>query len=449
MAEQFDPFKFGLPSDELSERFAIATAVQWDQRLREAIIHLRTEHFATEAHRLIWQTICVMYDASAVVSKDSILAHFFSGAGKKDFNAVGGASYLAEVITPMPNVSISDYIGKILDTFARRALMLKCNEALTQLTDRNQPIEEIAHGVEEQARISAVIGKESSGFKNFEDMIRESGGFESFLRRGKGEAISYPWPALNRITHGGMRPGQFIVVAGPSGKGKTALALNIIFTAAYSGQGIPLLFSLEMPIDEIGSRMLALSSGVDSYRFDKLNEDERDRVRTGRSILSENQYLVDDEDCASMAAIRAKTKQMLARGPVPLVVIDTIQLVQGKQGLRENREQEIATITRSMKRMAMQLKIPVIGLSQINDLETGKEPELKNLRESRAIGHNANIVIFLHFTRPYDMQNDVPVGELDLILAKHRGGAEGRLKLDFHAPTGRFYERDGVNGGYD
>ena len=134
---------------------------------------------------------------------------------------------------------------------------------------------------------------------------------------------------------------------------------------------------------------------------------------------------------------------MMARGPVPLVVIDTIQLVEGRKGVRENREQEVATITRSMKRMAMQLKVLVIGLSQINDLQPGVEPQLVNLRESRAIGHDANLVMFLHFTRPYNLQDGFPVGELDLIVAKQRGGQKGRLKLDFHAPTGRFYEQRG------
>lgn len=443
---EFDPFLKGLPSDELAERFLIATSIQSEEQLKAAILNVRPEHMSLNAHRIIWQWVCSAYDAGSIVSPDTLMVHFSSGTGSSDLDAIGGFTYMSEFVTGFNFApAIPDYTAKILDTYARRCLMLKCNDALIRLSNRNEPIEGISQEIEEQARASAAIGKQSSGFKNFEDMIRESGGFETFLRRGKGDALSYPWPALNRITKGGMRPGQSIVIAGPSGKGKTALALNIIFRTIYAGLGVPLLFSLEMPADEIGSRMLALSSGVDSYRFDRLDENERDMIRTGRDILTENQYLVDDEDCATMAAIRSKTKAMIARTPVPLVVIDTIQLVEGRKGVKESREQEIATITRSMKRMAMQLKVPVIGLSQLNDVEDGKEPSIKNMRDSRTIWHNANIVMFLHFTRPYDMQNGMPVGEMDLILAKHRGGAEGRLKLDFHAPTGRFYERDGVN----
>ena len=304
----FDPFKSGLPSDEVSERFMIATAIQWDSRLREAIVHILPEHLSLEAHRIIWHWVCASYDAGQSISGEAMIAHFSSGPGAKDIGSIGGFTYMAEFVAPAPDLPVADYISKILDTYARRCLMFKCNDALSRLKNRAESIEEIAHDVEESSRAAATIGKQSSGFKNFEDMIRESGGFEMFLRRGKGEALSYPWPALSQMTHGGMRPGQFIVIAGPSGKGKTALALNILFRATFSGQGIPLLFSLEMPIDEIGARMLSLSSGVDSYRFDRATDEERENVRTGRLVLAENQYLVDDDDCTTMAAIAPKRK---------------------------------------------------------------------------------------------------------------------------------------------
>lgn len=448
MPKPFDPFAQPMPSDELSERFLIATAIQWENRLREAVIALRPEYFSSTPHRVIWSVACEMYDSGKQVSRESILAHFSTGPGSDQLETIGGVSYLSNFLSPAPDTTIADYVEKIIDTYSRRLLMLKCNEAMSLLVDRQMEVTAISQELEEHARSTATLKTGSSGFKDFEETIRECGGLEAFLSRRRGDTISYPWPTLNRMTQGGMRPGQLIVIAGPSGKGKTALAMNIVFRASYSGTGVPLVFSLEMQKEEIAERMLSLASSVDSYTFDRLTTDQRDDIRNGRSILAENRYLVDDEDSASMAAIRSKTKTMISRERVSVVVIDTIQLVQGKRSAGENREQELASITRSMKRMAMQLKVPVIGLSQITDLEFGKEPELKNLRESRAIGHNANLVMFIHFTRPYEMPG-TPIGELDLILAKHRSGAEGRLKLEFHAPTGRVYEREGVNGGYD
>lgn len=436
--------ELALPSDQTSERFLLQTAIQWDGRLREAIVKIKAEHFALMAHRQIWLSVAAMFDKGVEVSRQTVLA-YFTESSPNDLKSIGGIGYLSEFMEPVPDVSVETFVSNILDTFARRQLMFKCNEALSRLQRRDESLVEIAAEIEEQSRVSVSIIQESSGFKNFEDMIIECGGLQAFLSRGKGDSISYPWPSLTRMTNGGIRPGQLIILAGPSGKGKTTMALNIVFRAAYSGAGVPLIFSLEMSKEEIGSKLLSLSSGVDSFHFDKLTEYERDLVRTGRGILQDNEYMVDDEDAASMAAIRSKVKSVIAKRPVSLVVIDTVQLVEGRHGIRENREQEIAAITRSMKRMAMKLNVPILAISQLNETESGKEPELKNLRDSRTIGHNANIVMFLHFTRQYDMRAGIPTGELDLIIAKHRGGPEGRLALDFHAPTGRFYEKDGVN----
>src|SRR6185437_7564311 len=273
---------------------------------------------------------------------------------------------------------------------------------------RKDPVAEIGHSIEEECRNSVALTEASSGFKDFEDMIRECGGFSAFLSRGKGDAISYPWPSLTLMTNGGMRPSQLITIAGQSGKGKTALLLNIMLRAAQMDRGIPLLFSLEMDKLEIGDRMLALASGVDTFHFKNPTPEEIAMMRTGRQRLKDYSYLVDDEDAASMAQIYSRTKQIAMKHPVSMVAIDTIQLVEGRRGVKENREQELATISRQMKRMAMKLDMPVVALSQINDLEFGKEPELKNLRESRAIGHNSNVVMFLHYTRPYNVAAGVP-----------------------------------------
>lgn len=444
--EKFDELVHALPSDLEAERSVLGIAMEYEVRLREAITRIRAEHFTTEAHRIIWTRICEMFDAGEVVSSQILVTYFATGPGEKQRESIGGFSYIVDLAFLSPDVSVEPWVRRILDTYARRQLMLRCNEAMIRLSNRQESLIEIAQSVEEECRSSVNVAEASSGFKNFEDMIRECGGLQAFLSRGRGDSVSYPWPTLTQMTNGGMKPGQLITIAGQSGKGKTALVLNIMLRSAQMGHGTPLLFSLEMPKDEIGGRMLALISGVDTFHFTRLTDDQRDAIREGRRILAESEYLVDDEDSTSMTQIYSRTKNEIARRKVSVVVIDTIQLVEGRRGVRENREQEVATITRQMKRMAMKLAVPVIGLSQTNDLNPGEEPELKNLRESRAIGHNSNLVMFLHYTRPYDVKAGIHTGELDLIIAKQRGGPEGRVRLEFHAPTGAFYERDGANG---
>lgn len=437
--EQFDGLSRELPSDVESERMLIGTAIGFEGRLRESIILVRPEHMALESHKIIWRWACEGFDSGDPVSFDHMTSYFWSGPGKKHIDAIGGLSYLSE-FCHKPDISTEPWARRIIDTYARRRMILNLNDALLRTYDRDESVAEIGHSVEEECRASVALTESSSGFKDFEDMVRECGGIGAFLSRGKGDSISYPWPTLNRMTNGGMRPRQLITIAGQSGKGKTALLLNIMLRASQMGRGIPLLFSLEMDKEEIGGRMLALASGVDSFHFDRLSDEERDLIRSGRQRLADFPYLVDDEDAASMAQIYSRTKQISAQREVSMVAIDTIQLVEGRKGIRENREQELATISRQMKRMAMKLGLPVIDLSQVNDLEYGKEPELKNLRESRAIGHNSNLVMFLHYTKPYNVAAGIPTGELDLIVAKQRGGPEGRLRLEFHAPTGGFFE---------
>lgn len=447
--QAFDPLGHELPSDVESEKALIGSSISHEARLREAVVRVRPEHMSTDANRIVWSWVCDSFDAGEPVSGGHLTSYFSTGPGKVNLSALGGLTYLSGFYHGI-DMAVDRWASYILETYARRQMISKCHESMLRLYSRQEPIAEISHSIEEECRNSIALTEPSSGFKNFEDMIRECGGINAFLSRGKGDSLSYPWPSLNRMTKGGMKPKQLITIAGQSGKGKTALVLNIMLRASQMGRGIPLLFSLEMDMDEIGERMLALASGVDTYRFDSPTNEERELIRKGRQRLTDHTYLVDDEDAANMTQIYSRTKQECMKNVISMVVIDTIQLVEGgRKGVRENREQELATISRQMKRMAMKLDLPVIALSQINDLDFGKEPELKNLRESRAIGHNSNIVMFLHFTRAYNMAAGVPTGDLDLILAKHRGGPEGRVKLEFHAPTGSFYERETGDGQTD
>lgn len=434
---EFDAYSQPLPSEPDAERWAIATCLQWENRLKEYAGLLAVEHFSTEQHRIIWGAIKELYDSEEKVDAHAVAFQLSRTPGLIE---IAGFSYLTELHYDAQADHRAEFWAKpILNTYARRRLMLKCNEVLIRLSGRQESLAEISQEIEEEARICSVLSDPSDGFSSFADTVRECGGLDAFLSRSKGDAVPFPWSRLNQMTNGGMRPGQVIVIAGQSGKGKTALALNIVNRAAHSGYGAALVFSLEMGKEEIHARLLSLTSRVDSYHFPRLHESERPMIRFGAGQLQEFSVMVDDDDdSVTVSSIRAKVKKFMSLETVSVVMIDYVQLIETKRVAGENREQEIAKIMRGLKRMARQLKLPLIVLSQINDTEG--RPEMKNLRESRSIGHTANLVIFLHFTRKYDMAAGIPTGDLDLIIGKQRSGPEGDFPLTFHAPTGRFYE---------
>lgn len=434
---EFDAYSQPLPSVPDAERWAISTCMQWENRLREYAGLLSVEHFSTEQHRLIWGAIRELYEADAPVNASTVSFQLSKTPG--NFEAAG-PGYLTDLWFDSQADHPAVFWAKpILETYARRRLMLKCNEALIRLSDRQESIGPISQEIEEESRICSTLSDPSDGFASFAETVRECGGMDAFLSRGSGDAVPFPWSSLNSMTNGGMRPGQVVVIAGQSGKGKTALALNIANHAAKTGAGKPLIFSLEMGKVEVHRRLLSLNSQVDSYHFHRLRDPEIPMVRMGARLLGDPMApVVDDEDCITISAIRAKAKKTMSMEPVSMILVDYVQLVETKRGAGENREQEISKIMRGLKRMAAQLKVPVVALSQIN--ETSEKPTLHNLRESKSIGHTANLVLFLHFTRPYNMALGIPTGTLDLIIGKQRDGPEGEFILTFHAPTGRFYE---------
>jgi len=251
---------------------------------------------------------------------------------------------------------------------------------------------------------------------------------------------------------GGFQRADLIIIAGRPSMGKTSLALNIARNAAVEHRACVALFSLEMARDSLVMRLLSSESGVNSrrVRFGQHTEEEERRVMEATGVLSESPVYVDDTPMIRMAEMRSKALRLNFERGIDLVILDYLQLMQG-EGRIENRVNEISYISRALKALARELNAPVIAVSQLSravEWRASHEPQLSDLRESGSIEQDADVVLFIYRDEYYLKEEEwqveqhegkgFPHGEADIIIAKHRNGPTGRIKLRFRHNLARF-----------
>ena len=263
------------------------------------------------------------------------------------------------------------------------------------------------------------------------------------LCKNKGGITGIPtgFVDFDRLT-AGLHPSDFIIIAARPSMGKTAFALNIAAHVALHQDKHVALFSLEMSDEQITERILCAEGAVDSQklRVGELNKDDWDRMLCTAEMLGGENLQVDDTPEITAAALRQKARKIKSQHGLDLIIIDYLQLMEGSKGKTENRQQEIAEISRSLKALARELNVPVIALSQLSravETRQDKRPMLSDLRESGSLEQDADIVAFLYRDDYYnpDSQNK---NITDLIIAKHRNGPIDTIRLFFHKQFTKF-----------
>ena len=234
----------------------------------------------------------------------------------------------------------------------------------------------------------------------------------------------------------GLQKSDLIIIAGRPSMGKTSLALNIAQFAALEGQIPVAIFSLEMSKEQLAFRLLASEAKVDSQRLRKgfLGETDWPKLTTAAGRLSEAPLYIDDTPAITVLEMKAKSRRLKADAGLGLIVVDYIQLMRAG-GYRDNREQEISEISRSLKALAKELKVPVIALSQLNrkvEDRPNRRPQMADLRESGAIEQDADVIAFIYRDEVYNRSEDnTEKGLAEIIIAKQRNGPTGIVKLAF------------------
>ncbi|MFC1903484.1 replicative DNA helicase, partial [Chloroflexota bacterium] len=251
---------------------------------------------------------------------------------------------------------------------------------------------------------------------------------------------------------GGFQRSDLIIVAGRPSMGKTSLALGIARNVAVEHKACVALFSMEMARESLVLRLLSSESGVNSrrVRFGLHTEDEERRIMEATGILSESLIYIDDSPQLRVAELRSKARRLHFEHRVDLIIIDYMQLMQG-EGRGENRVQEISYISRSLKGLARELNVPVMAVSQLSravEWRASHVPQLSDLRESGSIEQDADVVLFIYRDEYYHTEEEwqglhpdkeYPREEADIIVAKHRNGPTGQIKLRFRHNLAKFY----------
>jgi replicative DNA helicase len=404
-----------------------------------ALETLRAEDFYKPAHQSIWEAITALFDGNQPIDPVTVADWL---RRNELLERVGGVSAITRLMESVPSTSNVDYYADIVDeTSIRRRLLRAGGEVGAYALKGDIPIDQALDSAE--AEVFAVAERRvGEGLEPVGPMLKTALERIEALGDAGGAVTGTPtgFHELDGIL-AGIHPANLIVVAARPGMGKSTLAINIAANIADHKRPVA-LFTLEMSREEVVHRLLASLAGVDASKIKtgQLDVDRWRKLSQASSKLFEMPFYVDDSHDLTVTSIRAKCRRLKRKGGLELVVVDYLQLMQGPRAA-ENRQQEIADISRSLKNLARELQVPVIAVSQLNrQLESreNKRPRLGDLRESGAIEQDADVVLFIYRDDYYDQGNPETAGIAEVEIAKHRAGARGTIRLAFAAEFNRF-----------
>ncbi len=423
-----------LPRD-LNAEAAVLSAMMIDQGcVSRAIEMLDEECFYRRQHRLIFRAASQLFEENTEIDIITLINRLERNG---DLEAAGGKMYLNELSNVVLSSANLDYhAGIVRSRYLLRALI----STSTQIIESAYAAEDSVENIVDRAEQLIFDIAERSDLKTFmsvADIIPETmeNINEVALHQRSVQGVPSGFSDLDRIT-GGFRPGQFIVLAARPAMGKSALALNIAFNAAVYHNCKVGVFTMEMEAGEVLMRMFASASEVsmeDMLKGYGMNQQKLLRISQVADAMSEKYIYIDDSGTNTALDIRAKSRRLKAElGGLDLIVLDYLQLMSSRTS-KDNRQQEIADISRAMKVLAKELSIPVIALSQLNRMlesRPDKRPMLSDLRESGAIEQDADIVMFIYRDEVYNKESE-DKGVAEVIIGKNRHGPTGTVKLVF------------------
>lgn len=436
-----------MPHDEVAEKSLLGAVIINNDILPEVLTIVRPRDFYEQRHQIIFQAIVDLYDQHKPVDLLTLSAELKS---KKQLNAVGKASYLAELSNFVPAASHAKAYADIVERASVRRRLINAGTQIAEKAYEDDANADslIGDAEKELFEVSDKIVK--SDYIAIDDLLADAFDRIDELHRNKGalRGLKTGFRDLDKKT-AGFQKGDLIIVGARPAMGKTTFAQNLTYNIATINKKGVLFFSMEMAANEIVDRMISDVSGVDNWkmRTGNLSDEEFQRIGDAMDEMDGLPIYIDDTSSMTIMELRNKARRAMHDHDIGIVIVDYLQLIQGSDRYKGNRVQEVTEISRGLKILARELNIPVVALAQLSRNVTGRDdprPVLSDLRDSGSIEQDADLVIFLH--RPdYYKQNDDNYEEThitELLIAKHRHGAVGKVELYFHPELLRFMSLD-------
>ncbi|MCB1247590.1 MAG: replicative DNA helicase [Acidimicrobiia bacterium] len=396
-----------------------------------ALEKLHPEDFYKPSHQQIFEVAQNLFDANEPIDAVTV-SEGLSRTGALD--RIGGIEFLTNLVDAVPSTSNTEYYAGIVEEHSLRRKLMHVGGTIGQIATKTaEPIEDVVDQAE-QAVFAVAERRVGDGLQEISDLLGSA--LEDAEERHRNGAevtgVSTGFRDLDRKL-AGLHPTNLIVVAARPGMGKSALAFNIAQNVALAGNTVG-IFTLEMSREEVVTRLLCAKGRIDSQklRTGKLTENDFTKLSNAAGALYKQNIHVDDSPGLTVTEIRAKCRRLQRKAGLDLVVIDYLQLMNGSG--QENRQQEIAMISRSLKSLARELNVPIIAASQLNrgvEAREDKRPRLGDLRESGAVEQDADVVMFIYRDEYYHPEKLEAKGVAEVVIAKHRQGGVGKIDMTF------------------
>ena len=442
------------PHSDEAERAVLGGIFLNADTLPDAQEYVTADDFYKKAHRLLFQAMTDLQDNGTAIDTVTVSDYLDNHNNLDD---IGGVGYITDLVAATPIASNVVYYAKIVQ---QKSTLRKLISTAQNIASRSYTEQDDVEGLVEDAErqiMDVSENRNQAGFKQIKDVLNQAMAQIDQLYQNDQAITGLPtgFRDLDKITTG-LHEDEMIILSARPAVGKTAFALNIAQNVGTKTDKSVAIFSLEMGAEQLVNRMLCSEGSIDAnhLRTGQLNEEEWQNLIIAMGSLSKAKIYMDDTPGIRMAEIRAKCRRLAReQGDLGLIIIDYLQLIEGSG--QENRQQEVSAVSRQLKKLAKELHVPVIALSQLSrgvEQRQDKRPVLSDIRESGSIEQDADIVAFLYRDDYYrDAEGDEDdddqggnddgddnVGEVEVIIEKNRSGPRGTVKLLFVKSYNKF-----------